>query len=147
MPRFLQTYLCGLAAVATLGLTGLSAPAHADQVRCTIAKVTSIGMGSRANTRNFLGEAVTFDTARNAVKVEWERGTSDWIPAEEKLSNNRFVSYAIFEDIEFRDGMTTVKIIFRLYNDGSKAEIRSEPQKNAGGGRDWKQNAARYACG
>ncbi len=133
----------GLAGVA---FALMATSAHAEIVRCEFEKVLTAGMGSASNTKEFLGNAVTFDTAKQAMQVEWDRGKSDWMTAEEVKRNNRFTNFAIFTEPP-SSRRTGFKIIFRLYNDNSRAEVRSEPQKSPGGGREWKQNAARYTCG
>ncbi|MEP1202095.1 hypothetical protein [Tateyamaria sp.] len=142
LPLGRAAFRAGLALTFALAATS----AQANIVTCSFAKVTAVGMGSAESTREFLGEVIYFDTAKNNVQVEWEKGKSNWITPEEILKNNRFTTFIIYEDIEFSDGELTVKTLFRLFNDRTKAEVRTEPQKNAGPSREWNQNAARYAC-
>lgn len=131
---------------ATMALGLGTASAQAEIIRCEFAKVTSIGMGSKANTRNFLGEAVSFNTDKKAVQVEWKKGKSQWMPAENISRNNSFTSYVIYEDVKFPEGTLNIKFSFRLYNDQGSAQVRSEPQEAPGPSREWRPNAARYTC-
>ncbi len=135
------------ALLTAAALASLPGVVRAQTFECTFEKVTSPGMGSAQNTRDFLGEKVIFDTSGNRVRVEWNNGKSGWFAAEEVMRNNRFMTYNIYEEVGPEGDRATIKIIFRLYNDKTRAEVRSEPQVNPGGGRVWKQNAARYACG
>lgn len=132
--------------LTVIALCTISTVAQAKVVACTFDKVTSVGMGSKKNTRDFLGETITFDTTKELINVKWTDGVSGWMSADKIMKNGSFTSYILFSDIEFSDGTYPMKFLFRLSADEAGAEVRSEMQKNAGGGREWKENAARYTC-
>lgn len=134
-------------ALLTAAISTTSGLAEAKIVECTFDKVTAAGMGDKKNTRDFLGEAVFFDTIKKLVRVGWSDGFTRWMLPDEVSTNQSFTAYIIYQDVEFKDGSVPFKFIFRLSADESDAEVRSEIQKSVGrGGSEWRQNAARYKC-
>ena len=133
-------------AILAIVLSTISGVANAKIVECAFDKVTANGMGKTQNTRNFLGESISFDTSKKLINVQWSDRASGWMPAQKIIKNTRFTSYIFFPDIKFESGTVPMKILYRLSADGSGAEVRSEMQKSAGASLEWNQNAARYKC-
>ncbi|AXI47956.1 hypothetical protein C1J03_19275 [Sulfitobacter sp. SK012] len=144
--RYIANTLFRVAFVAIV-LATISDVADAKIVECAFSKATSSGgMGNAKNTRAFLGEAISLDTSKKMIKVQWSDRASGWRPADEMKKNKSFTSYIIYQEVKFRKGPLPMKFLFRLSADESGLEVRSEVQKSAGSGREWKQLAARYKC-